>query len=147
MDWNIIEGKWKELKGHAREEWGKLTNDELEEIGGKKDRLVGKLQQKYGYASDEANRRADEWAKHQDERSGQDLKFHLKEMKSDEYMAHNSDRGSGGIALWWRRMGIQQTAVVAVFGLVAGLIGKGSLEGTLADESRHFRPAEATRHE
>src|ERR1035437_2939896 len=66
MDWNIIEGKWKELKGRAREEWGKLTNDELEEIGGKKDRLVGKLQQKYGYASDEADRRADEWAKHQD---------------------------------------------------------------------------------
>ena len=63
MDWNIIEGKWKELKGHARKEWGKLTDDELEEIGGKKDILVGKLQQKYGYASDEAHRRADEWAK------------------------------------------------------------------------------------
>jgi len=66
MDWNIIEGKWKELKGHAREEWGKLTDDELEEVGGKKDRLVGKLQQKYGYAADEADRRADEWAKRQD---------------------------------------------------------------------------------
>ena len=65
MDWNIIEGKWKELKGYAREEWGKLTHDELEEIGGKKDRLVAKLQQKYGYASDEADRRADEGAKHQ----------------------------------------------------------------------------------
>ena len=66
MDRNIIGGKWKELKGMAREEWGKLSNDELEEIGGKKDRLVGKLQQKYGYASDEASKRADEWAKHQD---------------------------------------------------------------------------------
>ena len=66
MDWNIIEGKWKVLKGQAREEWGKLTHDELEEIGGKKERLVGKLQQKYGYASDEADRRADEWAKHRD---------------------------------------------------------------------------------
>jgi uncharacterized protein YjbJ (UPF0337 family) len=66
MDWNIIEGKWKELKGKAREEWGKLTDDELEEVGGKKDKLVGKLQQKYGYASDEAARRADEWAKRQD---------------------------------------------------------------------------------
>ena len=65
MDWNIIEGKWKELKGTAREEWGRLTHDELEEIGGKKDRLVAKLQQKYGYASDEADKRADEWAKHQ----------------------------------------------------------------------------------
>lgn len=66
MDWNIVEGKWHELKGLAREEWGKLSHDELEEIGGKKDRLVGKLQQKYGYASDEAARKADEWAKHQD---------------------------------------------------------------------------------
>ena len=66
MDWNIIEGKWKELKGHAREQWGKLTDDELEEVGGKKDRLVGKLQQKYGYAAGEADRRADEWAKQQD---------------------------------------------------------------------------------
>ena len=69
LDWNIIEGKWKELKGHAREQWGKLTDDELEEVGGKKDRLVGKLQQKYGYAADEADRRADEWAKQQDEAS------------------------------------------------------------------------------
>ena len=67
VDWNIIEGRWKELKGHAREQWGKLSDDELEEVGGKKDRLVGKLQQKYGYAADEATRRADEWAKQQDE--------------------------------------------------------------------------------
>ena len=66
MDWNIVEGKWNELKGHAREQWGKLTDDELKEVGGKKDVLVAKLQQKYGYAADEANRQADEWAKRQD---------------------------------------------------------------------------------
>ena len=36
MDWNIIEGKWKELKGHAREEWGRLTDDELEEVGARR---------------------------------------------------------------------------------------------------------------
>ncbi len=66
MDWNIIEGKWHEFKGLARQEWGKLSRDELEEIAGKKDRLVGKLQQKYGYASDEAARQADAWAKQQD---------------------------------------------------------------------------------
>src|SRR5665647_2989053 len=47
---------------------GKLVVAELEEVGGKKDRLVGKLQQKYGYAADEADRRADEWAKRQDEK-------------------------------------------------------------------------------
>ena len=66
MDWNIIEGKWNELKGHAREQWGKLTDDELEEVGGKKDVLVAKLEQKYGYAADEADRQADEWAKRQE---------------------------------------------------------------------------------
>jgi uncharacterized protein YjbJ (UPF0337 family) len=66
MDWNIIEGKWKELKGQAREEWGKLSDDELEEIEGKKDILVGKLKQKYGYASEEAHHRVDEWAKQMD---------------------------------------------------------------------------------
>ena len=66
MDRNIIGGKWRELKGMARQQWGKLRHDEFAEIGGKKDRLVGKLQQRSGQASDEAARRADEWAKHQD---------------------------------------------------------------------------------
>lgn len=65
MDWNIIEGKWKEPKGKAREEWGDLTDDELEQVGGKRDKLVGKLQQKYGTAPDDALRRAEEWAERQ----------------------------------------------------------------------------------
>ena len=62
MDWNVVEGKWKQLKGKAREEWGDLTDDDLEQIGGSKDRLVGKLQERYGYAKDDAERRVDEWA-------------------------------------------------------------------------------------
>jgi uncharacterized protein YjbJ (UPF0337 family) len=66
MDRNIIGGKWKELKGMAREEWGKLRHDEFAQVDGKKDRLVGKLQQKSGQAADEASRRADEWAKHEE---------------------------------------------------------------------------------
>ena len=66
MNRNVIDGKWKELKGYAREGWSKVTRDELGEVGGKKDRLEGKLQQKYGHASVEADRRAGEWAKHQD---------------------------------------------------------------------------------
>src|SRR5450759_4614174 len=68
MDWNIIEGKWKELKGHAREQWGKLSDDELEEVGGKKDRLVGGVSVLLLQLADEADRRADEWAKRQDEK-------------------------------------------------------------------------------
>jgi uncharacterized protein YjbJ (UPF0337 family) len=53
MNWDQIEGKWKEMK---------LTDDELDQIGGKKDQLVGKLQQKYGLEREEAERQADDWA-------------------------------------------------------------------------------------
>jgi uncharacterized protein YjbJ (UPF0337 family) len=53
MNWDHIEGKWKELKGGVREQWGKLTDDELTTIAGKRDRLPGLLQQKYGIAKEE----------------------------------------------------------------------------------------------
>ena len=66
MDRNIVGGKWRELKGMARQQWGRLRHDEFAQLGGKKDRMVGRLQQKSGQASDEATRRADEWAKHED---------------------------------------------------------------------------------
>ena len=66
MNWDIVEGKWKELKGSARAKWGELTDDELEEIAGNKDKLVGKLQQKYGYTRDEADRAVDEWVHERD---------------------------------------------------------------------------------
>ncbi|UXZ53342.1 CsbD family protein [Halomonas sp. 7T] len=62
MNWDQIEGNWKEVKGKARASWGELTDDELTQIGGKKDQLIGKLQQKYGLERDEAERRADDWA-------------------------------------------------------------------------------------
>ena len=48
MNWDIVKGTWKQLKGKAREEWGDLTDNEYEEIAGNKDQLVGKLQEKYG---------------------------------------------------------------------------------------------------
>ena len=62
MNSDQIEGKWKEMKGKARSSWGELTDDELDQIGGKKDQLVGKLQQKYGLEREEAERQADDWA-------------------------------------------------------------------------------------
>jgi uncharacterized protein YjbJ (UPF0337 family) len=61
MNWDIMEGKWKELKGQARSKWGDLTDDEWDQIAGNKEKLVGKLQQKYGYTKDEAERQADEF--------------------------------------------------------------------------------------
>lgn len=61
MNWDIIKGKWKELKGEARQQWGKLTDDDWQEVAGEKDKLLGKLQQRYGWSKDEAERRADEY--------------------------------------------------------------------------------------
>ena len=59
MNWDQIEGNWKQLKGKFREKFGKLTDDDLEVIGGKKDVLVGRLQERYGYKKEEAEREAD----------------------------------------------------------------------------------------
>lgn len=63
MNWDRVEGKWKQFKGAAREQWGKLTDDDWNQVGGKKDQLVGRIQERYGISKDEANRQADEWAR------------------------------------------------------------------------------------
>ena len=59
MNWDVIKGSWKELKGEVRSKWAKLTDDDIDQIAGKKDELIGRLQQRYGYAQDEAEREAD----------------------------------------------------------------------------------------
>jgi uncharacterized protein YjbJ (UPF0337 family) len=61
MNWHQIEGKWKQLKGSVKQQWGKLTDDDLDQIAGTRDRFVGKLQERYGLAKEEAQRKADEW--------------------------------------------------------------------------------------
>jgi uncharacterized protein YjbJ (UPF0337 family) len=61
MNSDTFEGQWKEMKGKVREQWGKLTDDDVDTIGGKKDQLVGKIQQRYGKARDEAEREVDEF--------------------------------------------------------------------------------------
>jgi uncharacterized protein YjbJ (UPF0337 family) len=63
MNWDEIAGNWKQFKGHAREKWGKLTDSEWETIGGKKDKLVGRLQEHYGYQKDQAEREVDDWSR------------------------------------------------------------------------------------
>jgi uncharacterized protein YjbJ (UPF0337 family) len=68
MNWDQIEGKWKQLSGAAREKWGKLTDSDWQIVAGKKDQLVGRIQERYGLAKDEAERQADEWARTLDER-------------------------------------------------------------------------------
>jgi len=54
MNWDQIEGNWKQFKGQVKETWGKFTDDDLEVIGGKRDKLIGKLQERYGIAQNEA---------------------------------------------------------------------------------------------
>lgn len=62
MDSNVFKGKWKQIKGEAQKQWGKLTDDDLDVINGEREKLVGKLQERYGYAKDEAEREYEEWS-------------------------------------------------------------------------------------
>jgi uncharacterized protein YjbJ (UPF0337 family) len=63
MNEDIVKGKWKELKGNVRQQWGKLTNDEVDQLKGTHEELVGLLQQRYGYEKDQAKKEVDDWAK------------------------------------------------------------------------------------
>lgn len=63
MNWDQVEGKWKQFAGSAQEKWGSLTHDDWKVIGGKKEQLVGRIQERYGIAKDEAERQADEWSR------------------------------------------------------------------------------------
>jgi uncharacterized protein YjbJ (UPF0337 family) len=62
MNWDLIEGIWKQMKGRIREKWGNLTDDDLEMIAGKRDQLIGRLQVRYGIAKKEAAKQVDEFA-------------------------------------------------------------------------------------
>lgn len=63
MDWDRIEGNWKQFSGKVKEKWGQLTDDDLTEINGKRDQLEGVLQQRYGYAKDKARDEIDMWSR------------------------------------------------------------------------------------
>jgi uncharacterized protein YjbJ (UPF0337 family) len=65
MNWDQVEGNWKQFKGKIRNAWGHLTDDDLEKMAGKRDELVGKIQERYGIAKEEAERQVDEWFKRQ----------------------------------------------------------------------------------
>ena len=60
--WDQVVGGWKQVRGEARKQWGYLTDDDLEVIAGERDKLSGKIQERYGIAKEEANRQIDEWA-------------------------------------------------------------------------------------
>jgi uncharacterized protein YjbJ (UPF0337 family) len=61
MSWNQFGAKWQQIKGSVKQEWWKLTDDDLDYIAGTRDRLVGRLQEKYGVTKEEAERQAERW--------------------------------------------------------------------------------------
>jgi uncharacterized protein YjbJ (UPF0337 family) len=61
MNWDRIEGNWKQMKGAIKEKWGKLTDDEFDRIAGQRDKLVGTIQERYGYTKDQAESQVKKW--------------------------------------------------------------------------------------
>lgn len=64
MNWDIIEGNWLQYKGQVKAQWGNLTDDHLEAIAGKREQLVGKIQESYGVARDEADKQINSFQKY-----------------------------------------------------------------------------------
>lgn len=61
MNWDRIEGNWKQFRGQVQQQWGKLTNDDMDYVEGRRDELAGMIQERYGVERDEADRQIDEW--------------------------------------------------------------------------------------
>jgi len=62
MNWDTIKGNWKQMTGEVKSQWGDLTDDDVQEAAGEREKLVGKVQERYGVAKDEAERQVDEFA-------------------------------------------------------------------------------------
>src|SRR5262245_48753261 len=61
MDWNRVEGNWKQAKGKVKEKWGQLTDDDLDVIAGRREQLEGRIQERYGLAKDQVRKDVDNW--------------------------------------------------------------------------------------
>ena len=87
MNWNEVEGRWMQIRGQLKSKWGKLTDDDLMQCAGKRDQLIGKIENRYGIMKEEAARQVDEWVKQLD----------LKPARADEKKtgdAHHQKRSS-----------------------------------------------------
>ena len=67
MNWDRIEGQWSQIKGRAREQWGKLTDDDVDVVAGKRDQLAGKIQERYGVHKEEAEQQVSTWLRRAEE--------------------------------------------------------------------------------
>ena len=61
MNWDRIEGNWKQVTGKVKVQWGKLTDDDIDVVAGRRDQLAGKIQERYGIAKDEAEKQLSAW--------------------------------------------------------------------------------------
>jgi uncharacterized protein YjbJ (UPF0337 family) len=93
MNWDQMQGKWKQMKGSVRQEWGNLTDNDLEVIAGSRDKLVGALQERYGFVKEEAQNRADDFIKKLNEHPEHSSEPSPKESKKQPHMAPQ-ERGS-----------------------------------------------------
>jgi len=62
MNWDRVEGNWKQFAGKAKEKWGQLTDDEIAQVNGNREQLEGILQKRYGYAKEQVKKEIDTWA-------------------------------------------------------------------------------------
>jgi uncharacterized protein YjbJ (UPF0337 family) len=141
MHADIFEGKWKQMRGELRSWWGKLTDNDLEKIAGKKDRLVGMLQEKYGYTREAAQQEMDRRFKEYDERlgiSGTGKREQAMDSTSQNYGAklHEKDNEATRAA--------EETSSAAMSKASQPISAVGEKIGSLADVIREKAPQEGT---
>lgn len=64
MNWDRVQGNWKQFKGQVQQQWGKLTDDDLTQINGKREELVGRIQERYGIAKEQAEKELEDFCRH-----------------------------------------------------------------------------------
>ncbi len=90
MNWDQVQGKWTQVKGKAHEKWGKLTNDDLDVINGKREQFVGRLQERYGILKEEAEKQVDEFAKALDAENAAEKREEHREAGRTRAAGHNN---------------------------------------------------------
>jgi uncharacterized protein YjbJ (UPF0337 family) len=123
MDANALQGQWQKVRGDIRSKWGKLTNDDLEQIAGSKDKLVGTLQERYGYMWDEAREMVDRYL---DEYSESGLRSKISSVMSKENFQKIGDTVSDVVSKdSLQRMGNDVVDCIRRYPVSALLIGLG----------------------
>jgi uncharacterized protein YjbJ (UPF0337 family) len=91
MNWDQVEGKWRQYKGQIREKWGELTDDDVHVISGKREELIGKIQERYGYARERAAHEVDSFVKTLKQQHNEDVhSFQRRDAKSDSWHVMDS---------------------------------------------------------